>query len=129
MTTPPIGLALALRKANRRRVVTINPSELTGPMGPMGPAGPSARVELPSVTIAETATIAINAGIRSINLSCPGLFKDEAVFITAVSAVPAGYMIGHCQAISDGTLNVRLLVPLIALGASYSITCKVFVLR
>lgn len=105
----------------------------TGPAGAtggVGPTGPSALVKLGNITLSENAVIAINAGIRTITRTgITGLLKDDNVILVPTAALPAGYAIHNAVATANGTLQITLNAPLLAVGASYSITCRVEVLR
>lgn len=102
----------------------------TGSQGPAGPTGPSALVKLGSITINETATIAITAGIRTLTRTgITGLLAGDNVLLVPTAALPAGYAIHNAVATANGTLQITLNAPLLAIGASYSIVCRVEVLR
>jgi hypothetical protein len=97
-------------------------------------AGPSPLVTIGTVTIAQTAVIAISAGIRTITFTgLAGLFTSDNVLlfpvVTAGVGIPDGYAIHNAWCSAAGTLKVALSAPLLAIGASYSIPCRVIVLR
>ena len=112
----------------------------TGAQGPIGltgatgSAGPSPLVSLGTATLAETAIIAITAGFRTLTLTgITGLLTTDNVLlfpvVTSGNGIPDGYAIHNAWCSANGTLKVRLSVPLIALGQNYSIPCRVIVLR
>lgn len=87
-------------------------------------------VYLSNVTISETAVLAISAGVRKVTITgVTGIVAGDRVVLTPVSATPAGYALADVVATAANTLQVTLTVPLIALGASYSIVCKTTVFR
>lgn len=97
-------------------------------------AGPSPLVTIGTVTIAQTAVIAISAGIRTITFTgLAGLLTTDNVLlfpvVTAGVGIPDGYAIHNAWCSAAGTLKVALSAPLLAIGASYSIPCRVIVLR
>lgn len=97
-------------------------------------AGPSPLVTIGTVTIAQTAVIAIVAGIRTITFTgLAGLLTSDNVLlfpvVTAGVGIPDGYAIHNAWCSAAGTLKVALSAPLLAIGASYSIPCRVIVLR
>lgn len=85
-------------------------------------------LSLPNVTVGETAVIAINAGWRNITVPCTGIQIGDRVQVNPLSA-PAGYAIGQGIATATNTIVVQVFAPLLAIGASYSIPCKITVLR
>lgn len=97
-------------------------------------AGPSPLVTIGTVTIAQTAVIAIVAGIRTITFTgLTSLLTTDNVLlfpvVTAGVGIPDGYAIHNAWCSAAGTLKVALSAPLLAIGASYSIPCRVIVLR
>ena len=87
-------------------------------------------VYLSNVTIAESAVVAIAAGVRKVTITgVTGIVAGDRVMLSPIAATPAGYAIADVVATATGTLQVTLTVPLIALGGSYSIVCKVAVFR
>lgn len=106
----------------------------TGAAGATGSTGPSPLVSLGTATLAETAVIAISAGFRTLTIiGITGLLTTDNVLlfpvVTAGVGIPDGYAIHNTWCSANGTLKVRLSVPLIALGQNYSIPCRVIVLR
>lgn len=103
---------------------------LMGPSGPTGAMGPNPLISLGTVTIAQTAVLAIAAGIRAITITgVTGLLAGDVVILTPTTSLPIGYGFHNAVAIADGTLQVTLSGPLLAIGASYSIQATVKVLR
>lgn len=106
-----------------------------GTPGSPGAAGPSALVPLPNITIAQTAAVAIAAGVRTVRIAgITGLLANDLVLLSPQasggnSTLPAGYAIHSAVAVANGTLEVSLTAPLLAIGASYSIVCKLAAVR
>lgn len=86
-------------------------------------------VQLGTITLAETAVVAITAGPRIVTFTLAGVIAGEPLEIFAISAMPAGYGIFGAVATAANTIQVTLMVPLLAIGASYSIPCKIIALR
>lgn len=101
----------------------------TGSAGSTGPAGPSAKVTLGTITMAQTAAIAIAAGDRVLTFTVTGAIAGEDLLLFPTSALPAGYFIKSVIATAANTVAVTLNAPLLAIGASYSIPAKVVALR
>lgn len=98
----------------------------TGSQGPSGPTGPQGTTLVTSVNLAETATIAITAGFRTLSFIVAGVAVGDVIQASPVAALPAGYAIHSAWVSPAGTVNIRLSVPLIALGGSYSIPVKIW---
>lgn len=108
--------------------------------GLKGDTGPSSLVNIGTVNLGETALIAITAGFRTLTITqnttggaLTGLLTTDNVLLFPVvsggNGIPDGYAIHNAWCSVAGTLKVRLSVPLIALGNSYAIPCRVVVLR
>jgi len=96
-------------------------------VGLKGDTGPSGATLLGTVTITETAAIAIAAGVRKVNVAIPsamGVVVGGNYLLFPVGATPAGYAIADVVATAGNVLQVTMTVPLITLGASYSIPCR-----
>lgn len=85
--------------------------------------------DLPQVTISQTATIAIAAGIRKVTVSCSGLQVGDRILLTPTASTPTGYGLHDAVCVTTGQMEVTINGPLLAIGASYSFTCKVTVFR
>lgn len=99
-----------------------------GPQGAIGPQGPSGATMLNDVTLAQTAVIAIALGPRQLTVSTNCIAGDR-LLMTPFTAVPTGYMLGDARCSVNGTMVASLYAPLLAIGASYSITVKVTAFR
>lgn len=91
--------------------------------------GPSAKVSLGTVAVTQVANIALSAGIRSVTLTVQGVQKDEDILLFPTAALPAGYAIHNVVATAANTIVVTFSAPLLALGASFTIACRVVALR
>lgn len=100
-----------------------------GATGPAGAIGPSAKVVLGSITLAQTAVVAIGAGDRVLTFTVTGAVAGEDLILFPVSAMPSGYFVKSVIATAANTVAVTLNAPLLAIGASYSIPCRVVALR
>jgi len=102
----------------------------TGSTGATGAAGPSSKVSLGNITVTETAIVAISAGIRTLTFTgISGLLAGDDIVLFPINALPIGYAIHNSVATANGTLQVTLNAPLLAIGSSYSIVCKVVAIR
>lgn len=77
--------------------------------------------------------IAINAGLRDLTFTgVTGAAVGDAVICVPVTVspgslnLPANFIIHNAWVSAAGTVKVRLTVPLITLGGSYSIPAKLF---
>lgn len=82
---------------------------------------------LGTITVAETAVLAITAGARRVTVTTPagyGVAVGQNLLVFPVS-VPSGLYATH-DVIATGanTISVGISAPLLAVGASYSIQCR-----
>lgn len=96
---------------------------------PRGMPGPSSKVSLGTITLAQNALVAITAGVRTLTLPLTGVLAGDDLTIHPVGALPVGYGILGATATAANTVQVTLTAPLLAIGASYSIPCRVNALR
>jgi hypothetical protein len=90
--------------------------------------GVPASALLGTVTIGQKATVAVAAGPRRLLITVPatlGLVAGDSLTLCPTQAVD-GYIIGDAVAVSATSLSVGLSGPLLAIGASFSISCKLF---
>lgn len=90
--------------------------------------GRDASAYLGAITIAQTATVAIQAGVRRLVLPIPaslGVAAGDSLYIAPAAAL-AGYALHDVVAVSPTSLNIGLTGPLLALGASFAIPAKLF---
>lgn len=83
---------------------------------------------LGTVTVTQTAAIALSAGIRSVTLavsSSLGIKAGDNLLLFPTGALPAGYALHNAVATSATALIVYFTAPLLAIGASFSIPCRV----
>lgn len=115
-----------------------------GPQGPQGltgatgPTGPKASTLVCGATIAETATIAVSAGLRiSPEIACAGVAVGDLLEVyptgltglsTTVLGQPVsnGTAVHHAIPSSAGKFRAVLSIPAIALGASYAVPVAVY---
>lgn len=100
-----------------------------GRNGVDGQRGPSPMVQLGTVTLSQTAVVAIAAGLRTVTYPVPGVIKDENILLFPASQLPAGYAVHGAIATANGTIQVTMTAPLLAIGATYSIPCRVVAIR
>lgn len=77
-------------------------------------------------TVAETAALAISAGIRQVTANMTGVAPGQAYTVVATGTVPTGYALHDCYASANNVLKVNVSAPLLAIGQNYSIPIKVF---
>ncbi len=97
----------------------------TGLQGIQGPQGTPGGTAMPNVTISETAVIAITAGVRKVTVACTGTTTTGNYLVFPISATPTGYALHDCICQSNNFLTISLTAPLLSIGASYSIPCRV----
>lgn len=112
------------------------PAGNAGPAGPAGVAGsngatgPSSKVALGTLTVSQTAIIVISAGVRTITFTgVTGSLAGDDLLLFPASALPAGYAIHNVRCPASGTVEVTMTAPLLAIGASFSIPCRLVALR
>ena len=88
------------------------------------PTIPAGNTLIGTVTITETASIAILAGTRKVTVSAPGAVVGGNYALFPVGATPAGYAIADVVATAANVLQVTMIVPAIVLGGSYSLPCR-----
>ena len=91
-----------------------------------GPQGQAGATLAGTITLSQNASIAISAGIRSLTYTLQGAKAGDAMSIVPTGPLPAGYAIHNVVATADNTVQVTLTAPLLAIGASYSIPCRVY---
>jgi hypothetical protein len=90
--------------------------------------GKDASSYLGTVTIGQTATVVIQAGIRRLVLTIPaslGVAAGDSLYLAPMAAF-AGYALHDVVAVSATSLNIGLTTPLLAVGASFAIPSKLF---
>lgn len=76
--------------------------------------------------VAESAVVAISAGVRPVTVTVPGVTVGNAYQVVATSAPPAGYALHDAFPSAPNTLKVNVSAPLLALGQNYSIPIRVY---
>lgn len=99
-----------------------------GDKGATGDRGPSGATLIATVSLSQTAAVAISAGMRAVDVPVPGLLATDAPFISPATPPPAGYYLYGCAPVSAGTLRVYFTAPLLALGQTFTIPLRVFAL-
>jgi len=100
------------------------------PLKTVPPTGAAKRYVLGVFNIAQTAAVLIASGVRDVTVTgVTGLLKGDDVQLYAIDTPPAGYDIGTAVATANGTLIVKVNGPALALGATFSIPCRVVVIR
>lgn len=98
----------------------------TGATGPQGATGPAVQTLLGTFNLSEAALVAISAGTRRLTVTVPtawGVAVGQNL-ICFPNAIPAGYATHDVVATAANTISVGLTAPLLAIGASYTITCR-----
>lgn len=90
--------------------------------------GASAGGFLGKVAVVQKATVAIVAGPRRVLLTIPaawGIAAGDPLMIAPEQALP-GYVLHDVAALSATSLSIGLTGPALAIGAEFSISCKLF---
>jgi len=97
-----------------------------GIQGAQGNTGPSGSTFIGNITVAETAVIAITAGFRTVTVALTGVGSSDKLIAVPTTALAAGYATHDAWPNAANQVSVRLSVPLIALGGTYSMTLAVY---
>lgn len=84
--------------------------------------------QIGTVTISQTAAVAITAGVRQFTPTLNGLVAGEPVVVMPQS-IPANYLVGLPFVSANNVLTVPITCPLLALGASFTFNLRVFAFR
>ena len=79
---------------------------------------------LGTVTVTETAVIALSAGVRKVTVTAPGAVVGGNYLLFPTAATPANYALADVVCVVAGQLQVSVTAPILALGATYSFTCR-----
>jgi hypothetical protein len=82
---------------------------------------------LGTVTLAESATVAISAGTRRLTITTPtawNVVAGQNLLLFPVSVPSGGYATHDVIATAANIISVGLTAPLLAIGASYSIPAR-----
>ena len=101
-----------------------------GSTGLTGATGPSGAVLVGTCTVTQTAAVAISAGPRTVSSTCTGVVSGGYYFLaetaTSLTANPSYGIFAGATSAAANTLQVTLYAPLLAIGASYTITFTVY---
>ena len=87
-------------------------------------------VFLSNTTVSQTAIVALLGGVRKVTITgVTGILSGDRVLLTPTGSTPSGYALADVVATAANTLEVSFTAPALALGASFSIPCKVTVFR
>lgn len=78
-----------------------------------------------NITITQNALVVIAAGVRKVDVPLAGGVVGANYLLFPAAATPAGYGLIDCVCVTAGQLQVTLIGPSLALGASYSIPARV----
>lgn len=91
--------------------------------------GPGSLIDLGTVTIGQTATIAIASGVRTVTVTVNGLLAGDRVLLAPLTVFPGGYLVGQPVARAANTLDVQVFAPALVIGTAYSFQAKVTAVR
>lgn len=90
--------------------------------------GKSAAALLGTVTITQTATVALTAGIRRVIitvLAALGMAAGDPIVLAPTKAID-GDAIHEAIAVSTTSINIGISAPVLTIGANFSIQTKLF---
>lgn len=102
------------------------------------PAGSHAAMSIPlgsnvealnDIEISQRATVALQAGVRTVTIAAEGVKTGDALLALPKTDLPAGYAVLNAVASATNSVKVTVLAPLLAIGASYSIACRLVRLK
>lgn len=106
-----------------------------GTAGAKGDPGTPGAALVGTVTLTQTAAIALALGIREVTATLAGTVKGQRYLAfcdsyrlngaASVVGRPAGYAIVDCVCNADGQITVSVNAPLLAIGQSYALTCSI----
>lgn len=99
-----------------------------GIQGVKGDTGASGATLLGTITLSETAVIAITAGTRRVTVATPaawGVTTGQNLLCFPVSVPSGAYATHDVIPTGPNTISVGVTAPLLAVAASYSITCRI----
>ena len=87
------------------------------------------RIILDNITISETATIALTAGVRTVRVVSNCLPGDR-MFMEPAAPLPTGVALHNIRCIdAGGAADVTLTAPFLAIGSGYTATAMVTAFR
>lgn len=91
--------------------------------------GPGSLVDLGTITIGRTATLALGVGVRAQTFTVAGVLKDDRILISPLAPLKDGYLVGQPTATAANTIAVPVYEPAMVLNASYSFPARVLAIR
>lgn len=82
---------------------------------------------LGNIVLTQSATVAIQAGVRRVEIATPaawGVKAGDNLLAFPVSVPNGSYGVMDVIAIGANTVSVALIAPLLAIGANYAIPCR-----
>lgn len=100
----------------------------TGPAGAAGAKGDPGAVILGEVDVVDSAVVALSLGVRTKDVTIPaswGLRTTDTLFVTAATALPAGYAIDNAIPLTTTSIRFYFVGPALALLASNTLRVRV----
>lgn len=100
----------------------------TGTVGAKGDTGVPGAVVLGEVDVVDTAVVALSLGVRFRDITVPaswGMRTTDTLFITAATALPAGYAVDNAIPLTTTSIRVYFVGPALALLASNTLRVRV----
>lgn len=129
------GTALQWRYVGETWADIVALTALKGADGAAGAAGAAGATLMGTVVIGQTAAVAISLGIREVTAAMAGVVRGgryiafcDSYRLNGGSSVvgrPTGYTMLDCVCNTDGQITVSVNAPLLAIGASYALTCAI----
>lgn len=120
-TPPASGVAAIL--LNSRGMLATDPVEIAIPTVTLPPAAPV----LGTIVLTQQATLAISAGTRRLTVTTPPEWavRPGDDLIACPVSVPAGYAVHDVFVVEANRISVGIIAPLLAIGASFLISCRI----
>lgn len=98
-----------------------------GLRGQPGSSAANPATLLGTITLSETATVAITAGARRVSVTTPsawGVTTGQNLLIFPVSVPSGAYATHDVIPTAANTISVGITAPLLAVNATYTIQCR-----
>ena len=92
-------------------------------------SGPSQQYLLGTVTLQFGGVLAVTAGVKAVTATVTGAKVGDRIYAHPDSSFPAGFLLGAAFVTAADTVEFRLVVPAIVIGATYSIPITVIAAR